>query len=156
MISMQEIGHVNSGFKEPEELKVACREGRLFSAESEIVLTCGHPEMLKGLEHFSHAWILYHLHRAGRVEPVTHPGPAGMKLPKAGVLASRSQYRPNHIALRLVQIVKVKEGSVKVKGLDAIDGSPVLDIKPYVTHFDLPENPKVAEWYEGWSGGGNG
>jgi tRNA-Thr(GGU) m(6)t(6)A37 methyltransferase TsaA len=149
-ITMQPIGKVFSGFTDPKELREACSKGRHFAAESEIAVD-GKEEMLRGLSGFSHAWVLFHLHKANRVEPVTHPGPPGMKsLPKVGVLASRSQYRPNHIALRLVELISVEGKRVRVRGLDAIDGSPVLDIKPYVQHFDRPDNPKEAEWYRGW------
>ena len=78
---------------------------------------------------------------------MTHPGPPDIELPKVGVFASRSQYRPNHIALRLVRIVKVEDNVVFVEGLDAINGSKVLDIKPYVPGFDRPKEYSVANWY---------
>lgn len=151
MIGMVPIGHVKSGFREPSELERACKEGKAFSAISEIVLRPGSSEMLQGLEQSSHIWVIFHLHKAGRVEPVTYPGPKSVKrLPKVGVFASRSQYRPNHIALRLVSFMSRRGNVLKVKGLDAINGTPVLDLKPYVPLFDLPENPKTAAWYEGW------
>jgi len=77
-----------------------------------------------------------------------HPGPPSIKdLPKVGVFASRSQYRPNPIALKLVKLVKVRNNKLYVQGLDAIDDSPVLDIKPYIPGFDKPEKVKIANWY---------
>jgi tRNA-Thr(GGU) m(6)t(6)A37 methyltransferase TsaA len=104
---------------------------------------------LKGLEKFSHAFIIYSLNKADHVELVTHPGPSSVKgLPKVGVFASRSQYRPNHIAVRLVKIMGIKGNVVSVEGLDGIDGSPVLDIKPYVPGFDRPEKFVCADWYD--------
>ena len=66
------------------------------------------------------------------------------------MFASRSQYRPNHIALRLVELVKVKGNRLEVRGLDAINNSEVLDIKPYIPQFDRPEKIRVADWYDRW------
>jgi tRNA-Thr(GGU) m(6)t(6)A37 methyltransferase TsaA len=151
MIPIKAIGTVRSGVADPRDLTDACRRGTLYDRESDVILDSHSSRMLRGLEHFSHAWIIFHLHKADRIEALTHPGPPGMKnLPRVGVLASRSQYRPNHMALRLVKLVNVGRRAVRVKGLDAVDGSPVLDIKPYVPHLDLPERPSVAEWYRGW------
>ena len=151
-IQMEPIGRVKSKFRKPEELHIACKKGRLFNAQSEIILASRNKKMLAGLEEFSHVWVIFHLHKADKVEAVTYPGPSRISgLPPVGVLASRSQYRPNHIALRLVQIIEVRGNSLKIMGLDAIDDSPVLDIKPYVPHFDMPASPKTAYWYEGWS-----
>lgn len=79
---------------------------------------------------------------------LTHPGPPGVKdIPKVGVFASRSQYRPNPIALRLVKLIRIQENILHVEGLDAINESVVLDIKPYIDGFDRPGEFKVADWY---------
>ncbi|RLI96224.1 MAG: hypothetical protein DRO99_04845 [Candidatus Aenigmatarchaeota archaeon] len=170
MIRMYPIGYVESEYTDPKKLKIACKEGTKFAGESSVVLYEENVDMLEGLEQFSHAWILFHLHKADdRVEPVTHPGAGEMKLPQkgrstasypgrrrmplVGVFASRSQYRPNHIALRLVRISEIKGNRMKVIGLDAVNDSPVLDIKPFVPHFDVADEPKVASWYEGWQDG---
>lgn len=151
MIEIVPIGFVESSYSDPSKLTIACKKGTAFDDDSAIVINEELKPMLRGLEEFSHAWVLFHLHKAERVEPVTHPGTPDMKdLPKVGVLASRSQYRQNHIALRLVKIKKIEGRTIRVNGLDAISGSPVIDIKPYVPHFDLPENPRVAEWYKDW------
>ncbi len=151
MIRLMPIGHVESPYKHHEELEMACLKGRRFRESSKIIIEDYCVGMLKGLEEFSHAWILFHLHKADRIEPVTHPGPPEMKgLPKVGVLASRSQFRPNHIGMRLVNITGIEGNTIRVTGLDAMDGTPVIDIKPYVPHFDLPESPKVAGWYKDW------
>jgi tRNA-Thr(GGU) m(6)t(6)A37 methyltransferase TsaA len=94
-------------------------------------------------------WVIYQLHEANRVELKTYPGPLSVKsLSKVGVFASRSQYRPNNIALRLAKIIEVRKNTIKVSGLDAIDGSPIMDIKPYISHFDRPEKFKEADWYK--------
>lgn len=145
------IGKVVSVYRTPEEAHVACEEGLHADIESEIVLRNDLRPALLGLKEFSHLWIIYRLDRARRTEIRTHPGPPKIRdLPKVGVFASRSQYRPNHIALRLVELVEINGNRLLVRGLDAIDNSPVLDIKPYIPFFDQPKNPRVADWYRWW------
>ena len=102
---------------------------------SRIVLR---PEMapgLMGLENESHILVLFNLHRATEYELRLHPGhnPAN---PLRGVFATRSQYRPNAIAATVADIVSVEDNVINVTGLDAQDGSPVLDIKPFRAAFD--------------------
>ncbi len=148
-IRMEPIGTVVSDYTEPEELWFACEKGLKTANRSKIFINDAYMEGLVGLDKFSHAFILYHLDRATRLELTTHPGPSSEQgLPKVGVFASRSQYRPNHIALRLVRVVRVKGNELCVEGLDAINGSQVLDIKPYVHGFDRPENFSCASWYD--------
>jgi len=148
-IGISAIGKVSSQFKSPKELHFACERGRLAETESEIVLDERLSKGLAGIEDFSHIWVIYFLHDANRIEMKTHPGPPEIEgLPKVGVFASRSQYRPNHIALRLVELSKVESNKLHIKGLDAIDGTPVLDIKPFIPHFDKPENERIANWYK--------
>ena len=102
---------------------------------SRIVLR---PEMAPGLmklEEERHILVLFNLHRATEYELQLHPGhnPAN---PIRGVFATRSQYRPNAIAATVAELVSVQDNVVNVTGLDAQDGSPVLDIKPYRPGFD--------------------
>ena len=67
-------------------------------------------------------------------------------MPEVGIFAQRAKHRPNPIGITAVELV-TREGNVlKVRGLDAIDGTPVLDIKPYYPAFDLIEKPEVPEW----------
>jgi tRNA-Thr(GGU) m(6)t(6)A37 methyltransferase TsaA len=70
----------------------------------------------------------------------------------AGVFACRSEYRPNPIAVTVCRIDKVEEavGLVWLGDIDAIEGSPLLDIKPYIPVVDRVRNPRVASWLDGW------
>ncbi|HDR53367.1 MAG TPA: tRNA (N6-threonylcarbamoyladenosine(37)-N6)-methyltransferase TrmO [archaeon] len=148
-VELTSIGRVRSSTTRPADLHTACQQGLTFSGRATIVLKAGLAGGLKGLEDFSHIWVIYSLHRADRTELVTHPGPASIRnLPQVGVFASRSQYRPSHLALRLCQLEKVETNKIYVSGLDAIDGTPVLDIKPYVSGFDRPKQFRTAPWYE--------
>ncbi len=147
---MKPIGIVKSKYREPSELHFACKEGKLTETISEILLKDEFAEGLHRIDEFSHLWIIYLLDKAARTEMKTYPGPSSIKdLPKAGIFATRSQYRPNKIALRLVRFIKKTGNIITVGGLDAINGSKVIDIKPYISHFDLPENfiePKWCKW----------
>lgn len=147
-ITFNTIGYVESIYEKPEDLIFACEKGLQTETHSKIILNKEYEKGLKGLEEFSHLFVLYHLDKANHIEIITHPGPPGIKLPRVGVFASRSQYRPNHIALRLVELEGLEKNIIKVRGLDAINGSKVLDIKPYVEGFDRPERYKVANWYD--------
>ena len=102
---------------------------------SRIVLR---PEMaagLMGLEDEQHILVLFNLHRATQYELQLHPG-HNPENPIRGVFATRSQYRPNAIAATVADIVSIEDNVINVTGLDAQDGSPVLDIKPYRPGFD--------------------
>lgn len=105
---------------------------------SRIVLR---PEMapgLMGLEVEAHILVLFNLHRATQYELRLHPG-HNPENPIRGVFATRSQYRPNAIAATVAEIVSVEDNVISVTGLDAQDGSPVLDIKPFRPGFDQVE-----------------
>ena len=67
-------------------------------------------------------------------------------MPKVGIFAQRAKNRPNPIGVTAVEIVSVGENCIEVKGLDAIDGTPVLDIKPYYPTYDQVASPVVPDW----------
>ena len=117
---------------------------------SEIWLKPEFTSGLDGLAEFSHAVIIFLMHRAvfdiGRDLKRRPRGRADM--PEAGIFAQRAKHRPNPIGVTAVRVLDVKGPVLRVKGLDAIDGTPVLDIKPYVPAFDLVENTKVPGWME--------
>jgi tRNA-Thr(GGU) m(6)t(6)A37 methyltransferase TsaA len=100
-----------------------------------------------GLSEFSHAIILTYLHQAaGREVPVWRHPRNRTDMPLLGVLAQRARVRPNPIGITTCKIVDVEPNRLTIKGLDAISGTPVLDIKPYVPLFDRVETPEVPAW----------
>ena len=152
-ITFKPIGRVKCEFKKPKEIEFTCELGLKCSNVSEIILDPKFKTGLEGLHKFSHAFVLFHIHRVTRMELKTYPAPLSIKnLQSVGVFASRSQYRPNPIGLRLVKILRVHKNKIVVQGLDAIDGTPVLDIKPYVPGFDRPAEVNTAIWYH-WQNG---
>jgi tRNA-Thr(GGU) m(6)t(6)A37 methyltransferase TsaA len=147
-IVFQPIGYVRSTFKEPRDTVFCCEQGLKAKNTACIVIDKKYQKGLDGIKNFSHVFVLYFLDKIKRTELLTYPGPTSIKkLPRVGVFASRSQYRPNPLALRLVKLVNIKANTLTVRGLDAIDGSPVLDLKPYVPGFDRPARYRQARWY---------
>ncbi len=69
-------------------------------------------------------------------------------MPEMGIFAQRARHRPNPIGVTAVELVRREKNRVWVRGLDAIDGTPVVDVKPYVPQFDAVESPRVPEWIE--------
>ena len=67
-------------------------------------------------------------------------------MPEVGIFAQRAKHRPNPIGMTAVQLTRVEGNVLIVKGLDAIDGTPILDIKPYYPAFDRIEEPRNPEW----------
>ncbi len=107
---------------------------------------------LKGLEEFSHIWVIFvfHSHGGNKWKPTIRPPRLGGK-EKKGVLSSRSPHRPNPIGLSVVELdridLKAKGGvEIHVKGVDLLDGTPILDIKPYLPYAD-----SVPEANSGWA-----
>jgi len=104
---------------------------------------------LDGIEQFSHLIVLYWFHqrddekgrRTLRVVPRRHAG-----APEVGVFACRSPNRPNPIGLCVVEIIRVSGNELFVKGLDADEGSPIIDIKPYLPRSDSAQEARVPEW----------
>ena len=104
---------------------------------------------LKGLEEFSHAIVLYYLDQAQYVkEKHLQRRPQNREdMPKVGIFSQRAKDRPNHIGMTSVEIVSVSDRTLTVKGLDAVNGTPVLDIKPYYPVYDRKE-AVVPEWVD--------
>ncbi len=136
---MKPIGTVRSQIKEPTHREVA-------DVVSEIVIDKALAESLDNLEDFSHIIVLYWIHRSRRPAPrKVHPrgNPANALM---GVFATRSPSRPNPIGKATVRLLARRGNILKVQGLDAIDGSPVLDIKPYIPGYDSVEGARAPAW----------
>ncbi len=115
------------------------------SGPSRVVLTPPHRGCLVDLDGFSHVWVVAHLHEsvgwAATVDPFTGDRPRG-------TFATRSPHRPNPVSISLCELVSVDGDGITVAGLDLLDGTPVLDLKPYVPLFDAPPGPVATGWFE--------
>ena len=135
------IGTVRSPVREPVDLGWG-------AVESHVVLLPEYRGGLRGLGGFSHVLVVAWLHGAA-FDPARHlvRRPRGLaEMPELGIFAQRAKDRPNPIATSVVRLVAVEPEGLLVRGLDAIDGTPVLDLKPHFPAFDAPESPTVPEW----------
>jgi tRNA-Thr(GGU) m(6)t(6)A37 methyltransferase TsaA len=123
--------------------------GNWGEARSRIELNADLVPGLQGLADFSHVVVVFHLDRIppfDKDEQLLRQ-PRGMEhLPPVGVFAQRTKFRPNPIGVTPVELVAIKGNVLTVRGLDAMDGTPVLDVKPYIPQFDGVENSKGAAW----------
>ena len=128
--TMVPIGHVTSTRSQPED-------DNWDSETSSITLTDAFgDEALAGLDTFSHAVVVYVFDRASWDPAKQSRHPRGNTAwPRVGIFAQRAKDRPNRIGVSTCHIVAVEGRTVRVAGLDAIDGTPVLDIKPHMVEF---------------------
>ena len=139
-IALKPIGYVYNDIKEPTHKNSD-------EVISEIVVNESLSEALDDIEQFSHIIVLYWIHRSRRPAPKkVHPrgDPSRAEM---GVFATRSPSRPNPIGKATVKLLERRRNILRVKGLDAIDGSPVLDIKPYIPGYDsVDDDCKAPSW----------
>jgi tRNA-Thr(GGU) m(6)t(6)A37 methyltransferase TsaA len=102
---------------------------------SKLVFEKEFVEGLYRLDHFKHIWVIFGFNRMRRTMMKSYPQ-HNLKKPQVGIFASRSPARPNKLGLTLVRLIGVRRNVVTVKGLDAFDGSPVYDIKPFEEEID--------------------
>ncbi len=104
-------------------------------------------QALENLEKYSHIIIIYWLHQtdAARISLKVHPR-GDKNLPLVGLFASRSPYRPNPLGHKVVRLLKRQANILWVEGLDAIDGTPVVDIKPYIPGYDSITDATTPLW----------
>jgi tRNA-Thr(GGU) m(6)t(6)A37 methyltransferase TsaA len=138
-IKMKPIGYVHRASKD-EDVKDR-------SLISKIIIRKDLVEALEGIEDFSHVFVVFYMHQISEEEKrnlKVHPR-GRLDLPLLGVFATRTAFRPNPIGLTLVELLERKNNVLIVKGLDALDGTPVLDIKPYNSE-DMVLHARVPEW----------
>jgi len=137
------IGHVRSAWTTLAGMPL--QPGADESGTAELHVNDGYTEALDDLDGFSHVWVLSHLHRVGGWEPHVLPF---LDTRSRGTLATRSPRHPNPIGLSLTRIVSIAAPIVRVAGIDLLDGTPILDLKPYVPLFDA-----VPDASPGWFAG---
>ena len=139
--SYQAIGVIRSPYR--QKFATPRQPNLVSEAEAEILFEDGfdHRDCMRGVEQFSHLWLLWHFHQTSELgwSPLVQPPRLGGKQ-KLGVFASRSPFRPNPIGLSVVrnlgsQIIN-SQLTLKVGGIDLVDETPVLDIKPYLAYAD--------------------
>ncbi len=119
------------------------RFGNWKNVVSDIAVDKRFYPALDGLEEYSHAIVLYWMHQTKGYKIKHMPQGIG---PLVGIFACRCQSRPNPIGMSAVKIVRIRNNILTVRGLDVINGTPVLDIKPYTPQYDLVKGAKVPAW----------
>ncbi len=141
------IGIIESCYKErfgtPRQAPLAPASWAILRLRPELNLQDG----LTGLENFSHLWIIFVFHQNTNKNIKTKIHPPRMNGEKIGVFATRSPHRPNPIGLSVVKLEKIENNLLFLSGIDFIDGTPVLDMKPYVPSVDI-----VSGALAGWTG----
>jgi len=133
-IDMQVIGVVHSNYRERFATPRQPVLGEAQPAEIELNSGSNFHQALQDMDGFSHIWVLYWMHLNKGWNPVVMP-PRGPKI-KRGLFATRAPHRPNSIGLSAVRLKKVKGRILHIEGHDMLDGTPVLDIKPYLPYAD--------------------
>lgn len=140
-INLQPIGILHSPYR--EKFIVPRQPGlvKSISAELELLPPCNRPEAVRELEQFSHLWLIFLFHQTMQQnwQPTVRPPRLGGNQ-RVGVFASRSPFRPNPIGLSAVELTAIRQTDkgpvLELKGVDLVDGTPILDIKPYIPYTD--------------------
>ena len=141
---IQPIGYVANG-----EHDLA--RGDWSRVRSDVRLREGLGEALLGLDGYSHVIVIGWLDRTPaelRARPRAYPS-GDARLPLQGALALRGGARPNPLSVTVCRLLGVEDDVLRVEGLDLVDGTPVLDIKPYVAHYDAPARSSIPRWAQG-------
>jgi len=135
------IGIIHSVFT---DIKTTPIQSIFSTAEGSLEIFPEYATGLKDLEGFSHLILLYHFHSAGEMILVQRPF-ADLKSER-GIFAIRHFCRPNPIGLSIVDLLEIQDNILHVRGMDVLDGTPLLDIKPYIFQFDNRTNVR-----SGWA-----
>lgn len=141
-IEYKPIGIVHSPFKEPEGTPI--QPSRAKNAEGTVEVFEEFVEGLQDLDGFSHIILLCHLHKARSYRLKVVPF---LDTQLRGLFATRAPSRPNPIGLSVVELLGIDGNTLTIQGVDFLDGTPVLDIKPYVGEFD-DRGQTRAGWLE--------
>ncbi len=137
---MKNIGLIHTPFTTLEDMPIQPKGAKevigTIEVDNEFI------EGLADLGGFSHIYLLYEFHMAKTTALTVTPF---MDNRERGVFATRSPLRPNHIGLSLVRLKKIEKNIITVQGIDVLDGTPLLDLKPYIAAFD-----EVQESHSGW------
>ena len=138
-IQYSPIGVIHSPFKKPEGTPIQPTADK--DIEGTVEVLSDYEEGLKGLDGFSHIILIYHFHLSKKPKLLVKPF-LDNKL--RGLFSTRAPSRPNSIGISIVRLVKIEGRKLHVRGVDILDGTPLLDIKPYVPHFDEKKVEKIG------------
>ncbi|WIV68083.1 tRNA (N6-threonylcarbamoyladenosine(37)-N6)-methyltransferase TrmO [Natrialbaceae archaeon AArc-T1-2] len=142
-LEYEPIGTIHTPFESPEEMPI---QPAGADADGTVELAPAYTEGLQDLDRFSHCLLLYHFHESNdevamTVEPFLDDV-------SRGLFATRAPQRPNPIGLSVVEIDAIDENELTVTGVDVVDGTPLLDVKPFVPQFDVPADDVETGWLD--------
>ncbi len=141
-IELNAIGYVRRPELSNEEIKN-------YNLVAELEFKADYSDGLLGIEEFSHIYVIFWMHDI-TMTSLKAPFSESPEMPNVGIFATRAPIHPNHMGLSLVEIIKHEKNKIWVKGLDAYNGTPILDIKPYPDWPDkklqVVEDFKVPKW----------
>ena len=146
--TFEPIGVARTPFTEKRQAPRQPAAARGVEATLELFPGKGYEDALANLDEWTHLWIVYVFDRAEGFRPKVLPprsGASGERATRKGLFSTRSPHRPNPIGLSVVRLVGVEGLSVRVRDVDLLDGTPILDLKPYVKYTDV-----VTEAGDGW------
>jgi tRNA-Thr(GGU) m(6)t(6)A37 methyltransferase TsaA len=141
-IVFRPIGVIHSPFK--EQAGTPIQSALAGDARGWIDVDPAYLVALQDLHEFERIWVLYHLDRTADFKPLVTPY---LDTAKHGLFATRSPARPNPIGMSVLRLLAVADARIDVIGIDILDGTPLLDIKPYVPDFDA-FTPSRAGWFD--------
>ena len=143
-IEFKAIGTIHSPFKDLKGMPIQPIGAK--GIQGEIHLKKEYKDGLKDLEGFSHIILIYHLHLSKGHSLEVKPF---LDTKKHGIFATRAPKRPNPIGMSVVALDKIEDTVLFISNVDIVDGTPLLDIKPYVPHFDKDEGEEISiGWFE--------
>jgi tRNA (adenine37-N6)-methyltransferase len=140
-ITLTIIGLLHTPFSTIQETPIQSSRSK---AKGWVEIFPEYAEGLQDIEAFSHLYLLYHFHQTDQVRLLVEPF---LDDRKHGIFATRHPLRPNHLGISIVQLVSRQENRLAILGVDMLDQTPLLDIKPYVKDFDQRETVHSG-WYE--------
>jgi tRNA-Thr(GGU) m(6)t(6)A37 methyltransferase TsaA len=139
-LRLRPIGFVHNDFS------AGGRDIEWQDVESNIVIEPEWTDALTGIQDFSHLWVIFYFTQSASPVALRTRPQGRADAPLVGRFATRSPVRPNPIGMTPVELLAVKSGSLRVRGLDAFDGTPVLDLKPYLPRGDSLSHARVPDW----------
>ncbi|ODS37147.1 tRNA-Thr(GGU) m(6)t(6)A37 methyltransferase TsaA [Candidatus Altiarchaeales archaeon WOR_SM1_SCG] len=136
------IGVIHSEFKEPKGTPI--QSSVSGNARGTVEVFQKYAEGLEDIEGFSHIFLIYHFHLSKKVSLKVKPYLDDLR---HGVFATRAPGRPNPVGVSVVRLLRVEGNILHIRGADIVEGTPLLDIKPYVPEFDIHEAPETG-WIE--------
>jgi tRNA-Thr(GGU) m(6)t(6)A37 methyltransferase TsaA len=142
-IAMPVIGTIHSPFTDLKNMPIQPPGAQGVSGK--LIIKDEYAEGLKDLDGFSHIYIFYHFHKTTKTKLEVIPFMD--KVPR-GVFSTRTPMRPSRLGMSVIEVVSVDGNCVNVKGIDVLDGTPLIDIKPYILKFDYRADA-TSGWMQG-------